>query len=179
MIKLLSSDFLIVKLTKNNLGAAVSNSVNLQKNTVFAALNIFLLAKSLKQFIRSLQLLKAKAKSSQLNFYTKNFFIQNLLTKLLINSRFINIQICVENSFIALKPKKSKNIRVMSVILDLIFLKNLEKFPLHDVYLIHKINSIHEKNQYGAYKIFNNLIELKKILFFILLIKNVLSTHTR
>lgn len=175
MIKLLSSDFLVVRLNKKTSAPVITNSVKLQKKTVFAALNVFILSKSLKQFIRSLQLLKALAKFAILNFYTKNLFINNLLTKLLVNSNKIKIKISIHNSFIALQPKKFKKLRVLSVILDLIFLKTLYKFPSNDVYLIQTINSINEKTHYGAYKIFNNLTELKKILFFILLIKNVLS----
>ena len=49
----------------------------------------------------------------------------------------------------------------------------LSQFLKHDIFLFYKINSTKETKQLGIYKIFNQLHELKKMLFFLILIRRV------
>lgn len=49
----------------------------------------------------------------------------------------------------------------------------LSQFLKHDIFLLYKINSTKETKQLGIYKIFNQLNELKKMLFFLILIRRV------
>jgi len=54
--------------------------------------------------------------------------------------------------------------------------KNIfRRFFESNIFLLQKINSTFEKNNWGSYKIYNNVVDYKKILFLVILIHKVLT----
>jgi hypothetical protein len=54
--------------------------------------------------------------------------------------------------------------------------KNIfRRFFESNIFLVQKINSTFEKNNWGSYKIYNNVVDYKKILFLVILIHKVLT----
>jgi hypothetical protein len=137
------------------------------KNNSIISLNILELIKSLNQFIRILQFLNNQ-KESKLILYTSQILEFEFLKKTLI-SNYIEIQKS-ENQF--------KNIQILeNFILNLQNINKsllLKKYIKNNIFFLSNINTLPSNKQLGFYHIFNDIKELKKLIFLTTLIKNIL-----
>jgi hypothetical protein len=126
--------------------------------------------KNLKQFIRILQFLK-NCKHGNLYLEADNFTFKEIfsvvkfnrpkITLKTLDSVFKNEELEKENSVSLVLHLTEKNYR--SNFVKQLFLKQL--------FLLQFINCNYNKNDLGFYKMYNSVSDLKKNLFFILLLK--------
>jgi hypothetical protein len=148
-----------------------SDFLILNKNENFKVLNLMELNKELKQFIRLLQLLietKAPLYIIVENKHTANFiikFFETFSTK---------VEILVQTNII----KKSEKAGLLLILEESAHSKNesfFKKLFRNNFFLVNKINSNIEKEFLGYYKIFNDVSDIKKMIFILTLIRNVLK----
>jgi hypothetical protein len=162
MKNLIESDFLFIESSKkqqNN--SKLILKLNISKK--LEILNLLDTNRDLKQLIRSLQFLNIK---SNIFLGVEDFFQADLFKELLTNFNNSScIQIITDLSFL---PKKSK-----TALFLLLGTTKIDSSMLFEkgFFLIHRLNSSIEKNAFGTYKIFNDLEDLKKIIFLSCLIK--------
>jgi len=152
--ELIDSDFLILNRNKN-----------------FEVLNLMELNKELKQFIRLLQFL-ADTKSPLYiivdNKHTVNFvskFFENFSTK---------AEVIVQTSVM----KKNGKSGLLLILEESALSKNEFLFKSlfrNNIFLVGKMNCKQEKEFLGFYKIFNEVNDIKKLVFILTLIRNVLN----
>jgi len=134
------------------------------------------LHRNLKSFLRILGRLY-RSRSSNIVVYTTNDILIEMLDS--IFNRY-PVPTTIAKSLVNIKEISYRKKRMQLVILlDAEFLTLTHKFAENNVFLIQKVNTVYERQQFGAYKIFNNLTDIKKILFFFLLIKVVLKRPGR
>lgn len=142
----------------------------------YSSLNILSLNRSLKQFLRSLRFLKdirGKHKKS-LTIYSHDQYLCKLLEKLFSSIRS-DIDISFQSNFNELRSARKHHRLVILLGVTYIAPKFLRKFLQNDVFLINKINTSTERKTFGTYKIFNNITELKKVIFLFIIVKRILS----
>jgi hypothetical protein len=167
---LINSNFLILnKNHKKNL-----KHLRYQSNSYLGetALNLSETLKSVKQFIRILQFLKNK-KNLLLNLLLDNKQHADLLTNF-FKKRMLNVLI---GSFLA-KTARTKNVLPFLVMLSCPLNNNKKMFKSFEekkMFLVSKVNSKIEKNNWGTYKIYNDLHDFKKIVFLLSVIDLVLK----
>jgi len=152
--ELIDSDFLIVKSLKT-----------------LGVLNLMELNKEMKQFIRLLQfLIEIKAplyiivESKHVVTFINNFF-ENFPTK---------INIVVQTNIV----KKTQKAGLLLILEESTSIKNevlFKKLFRNEFFLVNKINFNTEKEFLGIYKIFNQITEIKKLVFILTLIRNILK----
>lgn len=147
-----------------------SDFLILNKNKNFEVLNLMELNKELKQFIRLLQFLV----DTKFPLY---IIVNNKNTVNFINSFFekfsTKIEIIVQTSI----TKKSKNSGLLLILEESTSIKNevlLKKLFRNNFFLVNKMNSKIEKEFLGFYKIFNEINDIKKLVFLLTLIRNIL-----
>ena len=135
-------------------------------------LNIFETLKSIKQFIRILQFLNRKKEiflhilvenkqhSDLIAFFfkekTTNVFIKNFLSKKKVSKKTLQFLLLLSDSL-------NNDKKTLKSIID----KN--------IFLINKINSKLEKNNWGIYKIYNDLYDFKKLVFLLVILDIILK----
>ena len=165
---LLSSN---LKRKTNNFNLATS----LQKDAVFG-LDTFELVKNLKQLVRTLQFLNEKKKFfvfcspnknslGLLDLYCSKLNLNKLIT-IQNDSTKIAFSYKSTQALLSLDEDSPKNNTVGLV-------KLLEK----NILIIHKINSRSELKNFGAYKIYNDLSNYKKLAFLITLFHQILKVQ--
>ena len=141
-------------------------------NSTFS-LEIGELVKSLKQTIRLLQFIKAK-ESNKLYICTSNKQYLNLLNTYLNESNFKN-SISIKGTLA--KTNSTKDISQLLLLLDEPLGNNKKVFKKlfeEKIYLINKINSKIEANNWGTYKMYNSFSDFKKLIFLIVLLRQTL-----
>jgi len=143
----------------------------INKSKSFRILNLMELNKEMKQFIRLLQfLLEIKA--------PLYIIVENKYMVVFINKFFetfsTKIDIIVQTS-LTKKTYKSG----LLLILEESSLSNSEslfkKISRNNFFLVNKINCNAEKEFLGYYKIFNDINDIKKLVFVLTLIRNILN----
>ena len=168
---LINSNFLILnKNHKKNL-----KHLRYKSNSYFGetALNLFETLKTVKQFIRILQFLKKK--NLLLHLLIDNKQHADLLTTF-FKTRMLNVLI---GSFLS-KTAKTKNVLPFLVMLSYPLNNNKNMFKSFEekkIFLVSKVNSKFEKNNWGTYKIYNDLHDFKKIVFLLSVIDLVLKKN--
>jgi hypothetical protein len=155
---LIKTDFLFLSLNLKN------QSKN--KKSLFS-LNILELIKSLNQFIRILQFLNNQTKS-KLILYTPQILEFEFFKKTLI-SNFIEIKKS-ENQFNILKNVDNFLLNLQNINKP----KLLKRYIKNNIFFLSNINTLDSNKQLGFYHIFNDIKELKKLIFIATLIKNIL-----
>lgn len=175
LLDLINSDFLIINSLKNREKNKLSFKVNGNSFQNLNVLNLLHTNKSLKQFIYFLKKLHDFDNSS-LYIWVEDSFMVDFLKQIFIKSKFLT-KIEIETT----PPLSKQNYNDLKFILVLgspsnysnnTLLQNLLK---NKNFLITKINYKVEKNFFGYYKIFNDLSDLKKIIFICSIIDQTLS----
>lgn len=173
LLEIVSNEFSIVQVKKSTTNLYTQERVQVAKS-FFDALELLMLQRSLKQFIRSVQFVQTSRFGSEIIFYTENAFFSNIIEKFFKSSK--KTKILVETKLKDVNRYVSKKKKLI-ILLDKKFLPFVFKFVEAEVYLIHKILPLSEKLQSGTYKTFNEIKELKKIIFFLVLIKKILASR--
>ena len=173
---LVETDFTVVSLSKklktSKLSCFDSTISFSNSNDKIASLDLHELVKTLKQTLRLIQFINNKDKN-QLLIHGSNKQYLNLLSlelssfqkKVTINERFT-------------KTSNVDNISQLLLLLeDSLGNKKriLKKLFEDQIFLINKINSKVEINNWGTYKVNNELDDFKKLIFIIVLLKHVLK----
>lgn len=172
---LISTEFLILQ-SKPNLRTkkfnhSVSNKID---RKVDSSLDLFELVKSLKQFVRVLQLLKGydggKLIVSSSNKSVYSFL--DLYSKKVECLEFLDIRSECTRSFGA-----SKNIRGLLLLDESVENKvtNIQKFLREKIVLITALNAVKEGSSCSTYKIYNDILDFKKLAFLMTLISSVVT----
>ena len=166
---LIESDFLLINKNLKKKSRFLKSNLNINGSKI-NYLDSFETLKTLKQFIRILQYLQNNDKNV-IHLVVKNKQFIKIAESFFKNKRFnININDSsnikksnLENQFLILFDYINNN----SLLLKKLFDKN--------IYLVNKVNTKFEQNNWGTYKIFNELDDFKKFLFFIVLIELTLN----
>ena len=169
----IDSDFLFLnkKLKKSN--RFLSHSTRLESSSV-SYLSSAETLKSVKQLLRILQFLSSKEKkivhivlkNSQFIKIVETVFNKNSLNFSYSVKDSINIQNSeIEDQLLILFDHVNNN----SLLLKKLFDKN--------IFLMNKINTKIEQNNWGSYKVYNEIDDFKKFIFFLVLIELTLSKN--
>lgn len=170
---LIDSDFLLMEKASSTSTRAVKNVIKTKMSSTIN-LNPLELIKDLKQFVRLLQYAQ-KQKLSILHLVVENKQYLELLQTFFKESR-IKMPIEISESL----PTRTLSSKTTQVLLLLNFpLDNKATFFRRlidkNIFLINKINAKIEKNNYGTYKIYNDLTDFKKIIFLLAVIDQILN----
>lgn len=172
---LISTEFLILQgkpmLRANKLTHSASNKANYR---IGSSLNLFELVRSLKQFVRVLQLLKGY-EGGKLIVSSSNksaYAFLDLYSKKVACSNLLDIRSECTRSFGA-----SKDIRGLLLLDESVENKvtNIKKLMREKIVLITALNSIKENSSHSTYKIYNDIFDFKKLAFLMTLISSVVS----
>lgn len=175
---LLTSDFFLLNSPNLNKNNSFINH-NISAKTVMQSLNFYDLIKSIKQLIRLLHFLKQN-KLHCIYIKVDNKYHYYLLKQFLISYPCPHLNIKIQDT-LSFKPQRAKTLSFLILLennqslLD----KNLfKRLYNNNIFLINKINSKVEYNNGGTYKIYNDLLDFKKVIFLITLINTIFSTTT-
>lgn len=173
---LIDSDFLLLTDFKNPKVNLITKKINFKNNSLLT-LDSFSILKTIKQMIRIIKSLQNNPQGSVIYIVlTSNSQFYFLLKTLFNKITSKRLQIKVENSL------NFKSNFATNMILNLDdFSINSDNFLLFkrlfskNIFFLYKINSQIELNVLGSYKIYNNILNLKKIIFLIVLLKYFIS----
>ena len=172
---LIESDFLLLENVKSkNLKHFQSKIQSKSFTNTISSLELFQLTKTLKQFIRTLQYLKSR-KKRHLHILLENQQYIELL-HLFLKDNEINCSYSIKSNLVGEKDYQSFSQLFLMLDSALKNNKNIfRRFFESNIFLVQKINSSFEKKNWGSYKIYNNIVDYKKILFLIILVHKVLT----
>ena len=173
---IIETDFALLTGNLKSNSRSLKLGVKLKKDDMLRVLDIFELIKNIKQFIRIVQFLK-RQNSKNMYVCSSNKQILGILSKYLEENDtkdFIRIQ----NNFAKIKGKLDsvQSLLILEEPLNShhnVFKKLFEK----NILIVNKINSISEQNNYGTYKMYNEIFDFKKLVFLIVLIKQTISIN--
>jgi hypothetical protein len=174
---LINSEFLLLdQKLKTNLRTIKSFKKTKYSTSSLTFLDPLETTKTVKQLIRMLQYLK-KQNSSFLHLIVENK--QNLeLAQNFFKTFPINLPVLIDENL----PTKN----ISSSTLQMLFLLNFslnnretlfKRIFDKNIFLINKVNSKLEKNNWSTYKIYNDLSDFKKIIFLLVIIQKTLNNY--
>ena len=172
---LINTEFLILqgkpKLKVKKFKHNISNRID---RKIDASLDLFELVKSLKQFVRILQLLKGYEKSRLVVSSTNKsiYSFLKLYDKKMMDLAFLDVRLECTRSF-----GVSKSVRSLLLLDESVENKvtHIQKFLREKILLITALNSMKEGNTSGTYKIYNDVLDFKKLAFLMTLISSVVT----
>lgn len=173
---LLATDFLSLQSSRNFLKSKnVHSAYTVSKDSELnVSLNVVELIKSLKQIIRLLQFIKSQ-KNKQLTICTSNKQLQTIFS-LYFSKLPINKTITVTKTLS--RVHASLNVTQALLLLEEPLYNNKRVFKKlfeENVFLLSKLNSKTEQNNWGTYKVYNDLYDFKKVVFLIALLNQTLK----
>lgn len=175
LLDLINSDFLIVNSSKRKEKNKLLLQVNFNSFQNLNVLNLLHTNKSLKQFIYFLKKLHDFDNSS-IYIWVEDTFVIDFLKQIFFKSN-PSVKIDIGTTPPSLKQNQN-DLRFILILgtpsnySNKTLLQNLFK---NKNFLITKINYQVEKNYFGYYKIFNDLSDLKKIIFICSIIDQILN----
>jgi len=170
---LIESDFLLVENVKHKNLKHFHSEISLNSFSN-SSLEIFQLTKTIKQFIRALQFLKGCKKKHLYILLENQQYIEIL--ELFFAEKKTNCLFRIKSNLVG--EKEFRSFSQLFLMLDSTLKVNqniFRRFFESNIFLVQKINSILEKQNFGSYKIYNNMIDYKKIIFLAVLIEKVLT----
>ena len=177
---IITSDFLIVNpVFLKQKTAPLKIKTHFAKAEIQGNLDVLTLNRSLKQFVRTLQFLNKKP--GTFSIYTKKIVYSNILLRFLadlVSKKRVSINNIITTSASVSYYRRKVDI---AVLFDYCFAvgANLKKFQNNNCYLVNSINLLQNYNNFGFYKIFNDLISLKKRLFLTIILRNTLKFYKK
>jgi hypothetical protein len=170
---IIETDFLLVSgKLKKNLRYLKSGVISSSDKNVTYSLEIFELIKSIKQLVRLIQFLKNQS-NSNLFICSSNKQVIGLINSLLQeNPSLLSINVLLGLT----KIKGNLKVEQALLLLDEPLVQHnkiFKKLFEENILLVSKINSKTEANNYGTYKMYNDISDFKKLVFLILLINQV------
>jgi hypothetical protein len=171
---LIESDFLFLEQKARPQLKVLNSFSKINKNSGWTFIDPVETTKTLKQLVRTLRFLK----SQDSNFL--HCLVENKQYLAIIQTFLQSVSLATPVSVKETLPTKNLSQSTLQVLILLNFsLNNKETFlkRLFDknIFLINKINSKIEKNNWGTYKIYNDLTDVKKIIFLLVIISNILE----
>lgn len=169
---LICSDFLFLNKNLKNKNRHLKSLYNINNETALY-LDPMETLKSIKQFIRILQFFK-KQKKKFLHVLLKNKQYSKIIQTFLKDSD-LNLSCSIKESISrdnTLLPNDQLLLILDSINNDHSFFKKLFD---KNIFLINKINSKIEQNNWGTYKIYNDLNDFKKLIFIFVLMDLILK----
>lgn len=179
---IIDSDFAIM--TTNNQNNILESKIKISSNFNFNILNILELNKTLKQFCKILKFLSKKRQKKYIVYIiVENIFYKELLTGI-FQKLMLNLPIIISEDFPAERDYKFVYFVLMlgNISLETKTQNQIEqKIFFNNYYLMGKFNIQNERNYTSSYKIYNEISDLKKIFFLIILmggaLKNINETR--
>jgi len=156
---------------------STSTRFNLIKsNSAISFLDPLEFIKNIKQSIRLLQFLRNQ-KSSAIYLESDNFIFKEILS--LIDNKNLKVTLNILNSFLGesnLVEREQKRLKKISHLYlyasqNLFTSKYFKNLFEKNFFLIASVNSNFENNNLGFYKFYNDLYQINKIFFLVLLLK--------
>jgi hypothetical protein len=171
---LIESDFLFLEQKARPQLKVLNSFSKINKNSGWTFIDPVETTKNLKQLIRTLRFLK----NQDSNFL--HCLVENKQYLDIIQTFLQSVSLATPVSVKDTLPTKNLSQNTLQVLILLNFsLNNKETFlkRLFDknIFLINKINAKIEKNNWGTYKIYNDLTDVKKIIFLLVIISNILE----
>ena len=160
---LVKSDFLILR----KKGFYSQDNVLFSKNNQFFNLNSVTLLKTLKQFIRLIQFIK---KDGSLNLDFKNRQLNSILTTFLKKN---NLNIQLKDQGLSFKGSKTTSSELLLILDGIRYSEKhlFKKLMTEKRFLVQNIDSTGVYNHLNMYRIYNDLNDMKKLLFLLCLIQ--------
>lgn len=170
---LIESDFLLVD-QKSKKDLRYIKSFNKTKDSSLLFLDPLETIKTVKQLIRLLQFLK-KQNSSVLHLLVENKQYLELAETFFKPVQINSLPVLVKENL----PSKSFSRNTLQLLIMLNFSLNNRETTFKrifdkNIFLINKINAKFEKNNWGTYKIYNDLNDFKKLVFLLITIQQTL-----
>lgn len=164
LYNLIIFDFIFLTNYTKKTSNLAAKKYHVSKKLYVVRLEILELLKSLKRFLRSFQFLnKWKDKNTLFYIALENpqyiQFLNVLFEKYNLNTT-LNISAILPG--LSLKYNELKSILILDKFISNNSYKNLNSYQ---IFLIQEINSFNNVNNSGAYKVYNNLNDFKKLLF--------------
>ena len=172
---LIDSDFLFVRPSSYSRESNSKMRLNLGLSNNLEIANILDLNKSLKQLIR---LIKDFTKTPAFSIF---IWVEEHSTVELLNHLLKKKNSLVQIDIKTTPPSQKKNSKVPQFLLILGTPYGYYNSSIYynffqaNIFLICKINSESDKNLFGCYKVFNDLSDIKKIIFLSVLINKAIS----
>ena len=166
---LINSDFILLNSNSIEKNAFLTNSVQSSLGPKISTLDVLALVKSCKQFIRLLQFLKLQRRP------ILDITVDNRQHYFLLKEYLFEFQLALKININFVSPSRNKKalgtqFHLLLGSSNFLSSKNLEKkLFLENNFLITKINSRVELKSNGSYKIYNDILDFKKIVFLIVL----------
>lgn len=170
--------FLIERPSKNNSRLLKEKfSAGLNSESVYT-LEIFEALKNLKQLIRLLQFL-SKCDSKNLYVCSSNKMILGFLNRIFDNHQYEDL-ITIQSNFTRIRSSGNSTSSLLLLDESLLGHNNVfKKLFEENILIINKINSKIELNNNCTYKIYNNILDSKKLVFFMALLRQLLSNKIK
>jgi|TARA_Y100000780_G_scaffold83465_1_gene75385 hypothetical protein len=164
LYNLIIFDFIFLTNYTKKTSNLATKKYHVSKNLYVVRLAVLELLKSIKRFLRSFQFLnKWKDKKTLLYICIDNpqyiQFLNVLFEKYNLNTT-LNISTLLPG--LSLKSNELKSILILDKLISNSSYKNLN---FYQFFLVQEVNSFNNINNSGAYKIYNNLNDFKKLLF--------------
>ena len=169
------SDFLFLDSASTKQLRHINIKLNSNKLNV-SSLDLFETLKSLKQLIQSLKFLSEQNKKI-LHVWLKNKQYLRI-TEMLIDKENFNVDLSVKNT---LSQNHANQFKTQLLFLLDLPLKNdkkkIKRILNEKIFLINKVNLKLEKNDWGSYKIYNQINNFKKFLFLFIIIDLIFTKN--
>jgi len=164
LYNLIIFDFIFLTNNTKKTSNLVTKKYQVSKKLYVVRLAILELLKSIKRFLRSFQFLnKWKDKKTSFHICIDNPQYINFLN-ILFEKYNLNTTLEISTSLpeSSLKANKLKSILILD---KFISNNNYKSLNFYQFFLVQEINSFNNVNNSGAYKVYNNLNDFKKLLF--------------
>ncbi len=171
---ILETDLLLVERPSKNNSRLLKEKFSAGSNSEpIYTLEIFEALKSLKQLVRVLQFL-SKRDSKNLYVCSSNKIILGFLNSIFGNDHDKS-QIIIQSNFTKIKSSGNPTSSLLLLDESLLGHNNVfKKLFEENILIINKINSKIELNNNCTYKIYNNILDSKKLVFFMALLRQIL-----
>lgn len=171
---LIESDFLFLEQKARPQLKFLNSFSKINKNSGWTFIDPVETTKNIKQLVRTLRFLKNQ------NSTFLHCLVENKQYLDIIQTFLKSVSLVTPVSVKETLPNKNLSPDTLQLLILLNFsLNNKETFlkRLFDknIFLISKINSKLEKNNWGTYKIYNDLMDIKKIIFLLVIISSSLE----
>lgn len=170
---LINSDFSLLALNINRHTNYITSDSQINSYNRLKTLDVFQLLKSCKQFIRILQFIKSN-KSAEINIILSNKQYFYLLKNYFLEYPQVEI---INIHYLINKSKKLENAVSFDIFIGDSIIEtskdHIRKAVMNKKLLLQNINARVEFSQKGVYKIYNDTLDFKKIVFLISLLNLV------
>lgn len=171
---LVESDFFLLSVNNRKTNFSSLDVILFLKNfTTLQVLNLLQLQKQLKFLIRSLRFLFAASRSLVFIFIENLFFLEFFEKLRNSSEKSFNFQVGARLPVFK-KQKQKPFLRLfLGIFSQMTSHRTSLNFLRNNIFFAHKMNSRKEKNQFGNYKISNEINGVKKVIFLFVLIDQV------